>query len=919
MTDPGPGGAGGPDSWLRLADAVAAAQDAYRNTARVIRLLAVLGQPSAPEELVQDTLTVLSAVFSADVTCVAQLLGGRLLVTASCGLSEDDPAFTVGWQPRPTAVEALRTNRPVARHATVDDDPDGCPLFSWMRVRGELWIPLSSGSPVGNRLLVLFRGNDAPFTDADLQMTNAVAYRLGLSLEARERSVALERLAQSGHRLARHLDLDSLLWEAVEVLRQLTAADRTWALLVEDGQATVHATATATATGTAGTAAGGSVAEPTAVQLLPGWETLVRGQPYRSSDPGAAARTMLCVPVMRDGSVAVLLSATRDRSGVFGQDAVESAMILANHVGAALVNAELYEALARSESSLRLITDSVSDLIALVDSAGRFQYASPAHAREVDHDPELLRGRPVSEFVHPHDVSRLATALADVCESSTVEYRLRTGRGGWLWVESVLRPAPSDDGTVVLSSRVVDERRRLEDELRWRATHDPLTGLANRVLAVQGLAEALGRGTPAHVGVLFCDLDEFKAVNDRLGHEAGDELLQQVAARFLRCVRPGDILARLGGDEFVFVLDGVGHLAEVAALGDQVQRSLDLPCLLRGEHVSVSVSVGGVLGLRGRASPGAMLRDADAAMYAAKAAGRGRVQVFDDAASHRSLDLLDLRSELAYALERDQLSVHYQPIVELVDGGAANGAGRPGSSPARAPAGDIIGFEALLRWTHPVRGAISPEVFVPLAEESGAIIPIGQWMLEQSCRQLAAWRRLPAGRNLTISVNLAASQLRRPSAVTAILETIAAAGVDPADVWLEVTERSYINDDAISVAAMLHESGVHFALDDFGVSYSNLGYLQRFPIESLKIDKSFVAQLAGPVGERNIVRGVLALARSLDLRVVAEGIETRQQYDFLVAMGCRYGQGYLLSRPIAPAAATSLLIASPAPEAVKMM
>jgi diguanylate cyclase (GGDEF)-like protein len=435
---------------------------------------------------------------------------------------------------------------------------------------------------------------------------------------------------------------------------------------------------------------------------------------------------------------------------------------------------------------------------------------------------------------------------------------------------------------------VIDERRRLEDELRRRATHDPLTELANRALTAERLDLALARGGDGHVGLLFCDLDKFKEVNDRLGHEAGDDLLIQVADRLRACVRPADLLARFGGDEFVILLDAVDDLDAVTEIGDRVVRALDAPFWLSGELVDISVSVGGVLGARGESQAGAMLRDADAAMYAAKNAGRGRVRVFDEDASQHSLGRLELRSDLAQALARDELTIHYQPIVELATR-------------------RILGFEALCRWTHPRRGPIPPDEFIPLAEETGAIVGIGEWVLGRACHQLAEWQRLPGNEHLRISVNLSPVQLQQPEAATRTLDVITSAGADPRDVWLEITEHSSIRQDVTDFVTALRGAGVHFALDDFGMAYSNLSHLKRLPVEILKIDKSFVAGLPAKDTDRGIVRAVLAIADSLGLTVVAEGIETEEQHAELLALSCGQGQGYLFSRPVAPAEATELL------------
>jgi diguanylate cyclase (GGDEF)-like protein/PAS domain S-box-containing protein len=877
-----------------LAAAIAATSDAYRQTSRLIRVLTVLGRPSSPAELVDQTLVVLSQIYAADVAATVRAIGGRLQVTSACGIPEDDLAYTEGWPLAGGAAEALTSARAVARTGAgldlaVDLPPSMVPLAPGSAV----WVPVGEAG-AGDELLVMYRVSAGGFPPGDLPVLGSVAARLGLAVEARRRSAAAENLATFGHRLSSRLDLPSIFDEAVKLLPLLVDADEAGIVRVDGEVAYLCAS-----TGTAGLP---TPDQPIAVADLVGWAALRSGEIHAGQyengqyeHGGPAGRhvgldlhgSVLAVPIVRDGSPNAVLYAVRSDHRPFRRDAVESASIFGNYVGAAITNAELYLALGGSESKLRLITDSISDLIAVVDAGGRFVYASPSHDRELAIPPDGLLGTAVTDLVHPADRPAVTAALVRPSGTAKVEYRMRSGRNVWVWVESALRLAP-EDGTLVLSSRVIDERRRLEDELRRRATHDPLTELANRALTAERLDLALARGGDGHVGLLFCDLDKFKEVNDRLGHEAGDDLLIQVADRLRACVRPADLLARFGGDEFVILLDAVDDLDAVTEIGDRVVRALDAPFWLSGELVDISVSVGGVLGARGESQAGAMLRDADAAMYAAKNAGRGRVRVFDEDASQHSLGRLELRSDLAQALARDELTIHYQPIVELATR-------------------RILGFEALCRWTHPRRGPIPPDEFIPLAEETGAIVGIGEWVLGRACHQLAEWQRLPGNEHLRISVNLSPVQLQQPEAATRTLDVITSAGADPRDVWLEITEHSSIRQDVTDFVTALRGAGVHFALDDFGMAYSNLSHLKRLPVEILKIDKSFVAGLPAKDTDRGIVRAVLAIADSLGLTVVAEGIETEEQHAELLALSCGQGQGYLFSRPVAPAEATELL------------
>jgi len=602
----------------QLAAAVAATTDAYRHTSRLIRVLTVLGQPSSPAELVDQTLTVLSQIYAADVTATVGVAGGRLIVSSACGIPENDPAFTTGWPLAGAALEALTSGRAVTRDRdTLDLAADVPPSLATLDPASAVWVPAG----VADELLVMYRVSSDGFPAADLPVLGSVAARLRAAVESRERSAAVERLATLGHRLSSRLDLPSMYEEILRILPALVDADYAGMVVIEGGTATLS-----TATDSEVLRRHG---EPVDVARLPGWETLRTGGVYTGEfDAAVPAGSILAVPVLRDGMPVAVLYALRATRRPFRHDAIDSVTIFANYVSSALTSAELYSALGRSEKSLRLITGSISDLIAVVDGDGRLVYASPSHDRELALSSEALLGRVVTDLAHSTDRAALAAALADPAAVPKVEYRLRDGRGAWVWVETAVRPVP-EDGTLVLSSRLIDDRRRLEAELRRRATHDPLTGVANRALTAERLDAALGRPDDDQVGLLFCDLDKFKQVNDRLGHEAGDALLLEVAARLRACVRAKDLLARFGGDEFVILLDGIDDLAAVTDVGGRVVEALRAPFWLHGEWVQIGVSVGGVLGVRGVSQAGAMLRDADAAMYAAKNAGRGRVEVFD--------------------------------------------------------------------------------------------------------------------------------------------------------------------------------------------------------------------------------------------------------------------------------------------------
>ena len=456
-----------------------------------------------------------------------------------------------------------------------------------------------------------------------------------------------------------------------------------------------------------------------------------------------------------------------------------------------------------------------------------------------------------------------------------------------------ISPTLDAGGTLASASvivRDISERKQLEEQLTQQAFHDALTGLANRALFRDRVQHALaGAGRHASgVAVLFLDLDGFKTVNDSLGHASGDILLLAASRRLQSCVRPGDTVARLGGDEFAVLIDEASEQAATATAG-RILKALDDPVTIDGREVVVSASIGIVLGDIGHGAD-ELLKRADTAMYAAKAAGKCRYMVFEPQMHDRVLERLEVGTQLQLALQRDEFVLHYQPIVRLADG-------------------TIEGVEALVRWQHPDRGLLPPGLFIPIAEESGGLIEsIGRWVLDRACQQAQAWRA-DGGRPCVMSVNLSGRQLQNPAVVDDVRSALARSGLDPAFLTLEITESILMSDTVESLDRLraLKDLGVRISVDDFGTGYSSLSYLRRFPVDVLKVDKSFVNDLRGYSDDTYaFVRAIVQLGQTLRLKTVAEGIEHEEQRDALREIGCDYGQGYLFARPMAPEAVSAL-------------
>ena len=547
-------------------------------------------------------------------------------------------------------------------------------------------------------------------------------------------------------------------------------------------------------------------------------------------------------------------------------------------------------ALRQNEARFRSLVQNSSDVILIIDAGATIRFVSPSAARVLRYDVASLTGRSLHSLVDPDDQARVEAfvlaAAAGGGASAPTEWRFRQPDGTALHAEVVATNLLADPTVrgIVLNTRDVSERKRLEHELVHQAFHDPLTGLANRALFRDRVSHALALALRQRreITVLFLDLDDFKKVNDSLGHSAGDRLLVMAAERFRACARTTDTVARLGGDEFaILVEDNVGR-HDHETLAERLRASMSQPFTLNGTEVFVSASIGIAVSCGDHTADSTLeaadevLRNADVAMYAAKRAGKGRVEAYESSMSADVRHRLELERALRRALERDELVLHYQPVIVLATGA-------------------VRGVEALVRWEHPDYGHLLPQQFIPLAEETGLITQVGNWVLREACRQLMAWRAAGLSPDLRIAVNISSRELLHDRDIAAdVRAVLAETGLDAHHLVLEITESVLMQQttNALEKLKGLKALGVRLAIDDFGTGYSSLSYLKRFPIDVLKIAKPFIEDIEAGRDHAALASAIVGLTRTLHLSAVAEGIENAGQVNALLELGCEYGQGH---------------------------
>jgi len=533
--------------------------------------------------------------------------------------------------------------------------------------------------------------------------------------------------------------------------------------------------------------------------------------------------------------------------------------------------------------ALRKAVDSLPVGVTITGTDGTILFTNPAEHLLHGYEPNELVGKEGRDLVPPEFAKPLTIEQMRNLRSWKRE-RLNVRKDGSVFpaqlISDVVLGAGGEPMGIVTICEDISERKLVEQQMFRHAFYDDLTGLPNRALFLERLGRVVARSRrrPESVyAVLYLDLDRFKLVNDGLGHHIGDQLLVGIARRLEQCLRPADTVARLGGDEFTILADDLKAMDGATQLAERVQAELAMPFSLAGQQVYTSASIGIAVGTQGYHRQEDVLRDADIAMYRAKAQGKARYEVFDRAMHLQAVSLLQLETDLRHAVERNEITAHYQPIVSL-------------------GTGEVTGFEALARWPHPRRGTVLPDEFIPLAEETGLILSLGRALLREACRAVA---RLKDTRQ-TVSVNLSARQLTDGGLLEAIDHALASTGLAPQRLNLEVTESAIMSnaDAGIAVLFELRARGVGIQIDDFGTGYSSLSYLQKLPVDTLKIDRSFVSRLDEAGEKAEIVESIIALARSLDLDVIAEGIETERQLARLRMLRCDGGQGFLLSKPM---------------------
>ncbi|WP_110885341.1 EAL domain-containing protein [Deinococcus yavapaiensis] len=884
------------------------ARRAQRDLALRSRLRDVLSAEGDLAELFEAIVRAIHEEFGFAHVAVALIEDGQIVPRAHVGYGFLQSSYTFEG-----VVGRVVCTGESSLVVDVTRDPDY--IAENPRVVSELCVPLRSGDHIIG--IINIESEDATLDDADLGSISSLADHLGRAIErARlfEQTRASERryraLYDAAERSRRELDLlhgvRSALAQELDVpcaLRAVTeAVARTFGytqisiyFIHEDDLVLQHQVGYDQVVSSVPLSKGvmGRVATTGRAELIDD----VRSEP-RFIGAVEDIASEVCVPLRRHGQVLGVLN-VESRGGVSltGND-LRLAQTVAGYIETTLELSSLHDEVRERENRYRLLAENMSDLVCLHGPDGSYRYLSPSVRTRLGYDPEELKGFTPFDLMHPEEYESIAFMTLRRLQSGQAQQlrlRLRRKDGAYAWFEASITPI-RENGRLsgfVSTSRDITERKQAEDRLAWSATHDALTELPNRTLFESRLraahAEARRRGA-ARYAVLFLDLDRFKIINDSLGHRVGDELLVEFTRRLSSAVPAGSIVARLGGDEFAVLVEHLSDLREAELIAGRLEDALDAPLLVSGRELRVTVSIGIAPGRLDHRDSLDALRDADIGMYRAKRSATQRHAVFDTTMHDAAMRRLQLEGDLPRALRARELRLVYQPIVNL-------------------PTSRVEGVEALLRWTHPVLGEVRPEEFIRVAEETGLIVPLGEWVLQEACTQVRVWQREFADCCLDLHVNVSARQFYQPGLVETLARVLQDSGCDPERLNLEITESAIMQHDAISADILTHlrRLGARVQIDDFGTGYSSLASLHRFPIDALKIDRSFVARLGRDTTSSSIVQTVVTLARALGIGAVAEGVETSEQRTHLVRLGCHLAQGFLFSHPLPPQEITSIL------------
>lgn len=891
--------------------AVRAAQEAVYNTTRLTRLLNILSEPARLDVLLDRVLATLSELFSADVVILLDPAGtGTFVPLAAIGLPEDMISRRFSDTEDSYVSTAMRSKAPVLiTQADADALIDS--QLHQLGIETAVWLPVL-GSYDARGVLFLARCRPAPFVHSDVDLLTAMTYRIGLVLEQVQYGMQIEQIARTGQEIGRHLDEANVCDRAVEMLPSVVGADASALVLFEpDGSCSYVKQA--------GHEAGCKFNWCSLARMLLQDSKLANAEPFsvqdlrelkmpaiHSAHPDCPARAMLAIPVRIQEQTQGLFMAIRFSAIPFSPNTLQIAMLYTSQTAAALENARLYRKIRdelternRAEQALRARDErfsamirSVSDVIAILNQDGTVSYASPAAETVWGITSDELVGESILEHVHPDDCNTMSNLLSDVQEQPgltlTNYLRIRQGSDNWRLFEVILTNLLHEPAVagIVTTYHDITERKKYEQELTKLAYRDALTGLSNRAYFMTKMRYALEHADAAdqRVAVLFFDLDNFKVVNDSLGHDKGDEVLQIVADRIQSCMRKEDTAARLGGDEFTILIEFVLNTDHITSIAHRIMSTLKSPIQLNDREIFVGCSMGIAISAPRQDSPEELLRKADLAMYEAKGMGKGCYAIFNPHMNVTVKERLELETELRRALQRKELQIYYQPILSL-------------------ETHSMVELEALIRWQHPRRGLVMPAEIIPLAEETGLIVEIGQWVLEEACRQMRTWHeKYPEASSLSLSVNLSPRQFQNDGLINDINRAIRVSGLEPSRLILELTESSLFEDPKGIQERLqeLKDIGVRIVIDDFGTGYASLSYLKQFPVDMLKIDRSFVQGMIRDTRDRAIVQTIIELAAAHGLGITGEGIETDEQAQQLRGLGCTRVQGFLFAPPLPP-------------------